>query len=118
MANVKYPIIAHNISFLRDFLNLRNEPFAVKFGVKRGAIESYTQGRVKPKVEFTQAICNYFGLQPEQLVNQKLTEADLTVSGSVRTITEVKLEEALKQIELLKSALADKEEIITLLKKK
>ncbi len=118
MATVKYPTIAHNVSMLRDFLNLKNEPFAVKFGVKRGAIESYTQGRVKPKVEFTQALCNYFGILPEQLMNQKLTEEDLKVTGSARTITEVKLEEALKQIELLKSALADKEEIITLLKRK
>lgn len=107
-----------NIKFLREYLKETQTGFAKRFGVTRAMISSYELHTArKPDTEFMLRICNYFNITIEQLSKQKLTESDLAVTGRTGSVTEVRLEEALKRIDLLEKACADKDEIIALQKK-
>lgn len=111
-------VISNNIRVLRSFLKLTQTGFAKKFGTTRGSLMSWERGRGRVTPEFMNAVCNYFGITNEQLMKQKLTEEDLQPTGSAKSAAEVKLEEALKRIDLLEKTIKDKEEIIELLRGK
>lgn len=115
---MKHPLISANLKLLMKRMGFTNEQFADKFQVKRGVIESYTAGRAMPKAELTQRICNYFGITQDQLLKQKLTIEDLQVTGRIKSVTEVQLEEAHKRIELLGNTVKDLRKMIALLERK
>lgn len=115
---MKYPVLSSNIKVLMKHSELTAKGFADKFKVSQGAIESYAGGRNKPKLDLIEKICNYYGLTQAQLLKQKLTEQDLMVSGSVESVSDVKLNAALREVELLKQAVKDKDRIIELLQKR
>lgn len=114
---MKHPTLSHNIKLMMKHLGFTAQEFADKFEVKKGMIESYMQGRAIPKVDFINKMFRVFGITYEQLMKQKLTESDLKGTGSVKSVTEVKLEEALKRIELLENTIKDKDRIIELMSK-
>lgn len=114
---MKHPIISSNFKLLMSHLGLNQQGFADKFKASRGIIETYAQGKVKPKAEIIQRICNYFSITQDQLLKQRLTAEDLQVTGRIKSVTEVQLEEAYKRIELLENTIKDKEKIIELMGK-
>lgn len=115
---MKYPVLSSNIKVLMKHSELTAKGFADKFKVSQGAIESYAGGRNKPKLELIEKICNYYGITQAQLLKQKLTTEDLKVTGAIESVTEVRLKAALREVELLKQAIKDKDRIIELLDKR
>jgi hypothetical protein len=114
---MKHPIISHNFKLFKSTGKATAQILADRFKTTRGAIESYVDGRAKPGPDVLIRICNYYGLQAAQVLNQKLTEEELKGTGSIKTVTEVKLEAALREIALLKEQIRDKTKIIALLEK-
>ena len=103
-------------AYLRDE-KIHQGDLREKLGASRGAIESYAEGRNKPKVDIANRAANYFNLTTDQVLNQKLTAEDLQVTGRTGTIAEVKLQAANREIELLKQTVEDLRFTIELLKK-
>lgn len=99
-------------------LGLTGKGFAEKLQVPKGRVESYLTGNHSPNIDFVTKVCNLFKITSDQLLKQKLTEADLKGTGSIKSVTEVQLEEALKRIELLENTVKDKDRIIELMQKK
>ena len=108
--------IGNNIKLLRWHLHETQQAFAVRFSTTRGAVNAYEMNKVKSlPADFVGLVCTYFGITQDQLLKQKLTEDDLKPTGSIESVTEVRLQEALKRIELLENTVADKVKIIELL---
>lgn len=116
---MKKSIVAQNIRTLRESKNQTQQEFADEFKVTRGAIESYEQGRAEPKSALVVKITEHFGIHAKQLFNE-LIDASMLKPGtkpSGYSLTEIKLQEANKQIELLKNTIKDKDRIINLYQK-
>lgn len=114
---MKYPVIAHNFKLFKSRLNCTAKELAVKLGSKQPTIESYCDGRSKPGAELAMKVANLFNIQPEQIFNQSLTEQDLSSTGRTQSITEVKLEAAERENELLRNTVADLRLTVSLLRK-
>jgi DNA-binding XRE family transcriptional regulator len=112
-------IVAKNIKLMRDYLGLKQDEFADKFSTNRSSVMSYEQGRAKPKAELSSALCDYFGITMDQLFKEPLEENQLKPGTAQNTpsITQVKYESALREVELLKQQIADKDYIIELQKR-
>ena len=68
--------------------------------------------------EFDQSpvkICELFGITSHQLFNERLTVESLKPTGRTKSVLEVELEAAKREISLLKGVIKDKEKIIALL---
>jgi transcriptional regulator with XRE-family HTH domain len=115
---MKYPIIAHNFKLFRSFSKLTAQGIADALGASRGAIESYLGGKSQPGAKLVQKAANYFNLSADQIMSQKLTEQDLQVTGRTKTLPEVELEAAKREIALQANTIEDLRKIITLLERK
>lgn len=68
--------ISQNISFLMSKENLSQDEFGSMFGLKRGAIGSYLNKDVKPKIETLQKISEYFGLTIDDFLNVDISNSE------------------------------------------
>lgn len=114
-------ILSENIITLRKHLGLSGEKFAKKFGVQLSAYQTYEGGRVKnPAPLFIANLTEHFGISAGQIFKERITPEQLKQKAkpSDYSMVHVKLEAALEMIEQLKNTIADKDEIIRLLKAK
>ncbi len=110
--------VQNNIKVLREHLKLSQEAFGKKFKCTRAQISSYEGGMAqKLPAALVEKLCTFFSITNEQLTKQKLTAEDLKVTGRIESVTEIKLESALRENQLLRNLLSDKEKIIRLLEK-
>lgn len=110
-------LIANNMKLLRKHTGLNQEKFAAKFKTTRANINFYEGGKAKSlPADLVERLTNYFKITNAQLLKQKLTAEDLKPTGRIESVIEVRLESALRENELLKGIIADKDEIISLLK--
>ena len=108
--------IHHNIKVLLEHTGLTQADFGKLISETRQNIEAWVSGRGTPKAMTCYRISQFFGLQLNQLFEQKLTADDLKITGRVKSLAEVELEAARDKIAMLEQRLGDKEEIINLLK--
>jgi transcriptional regulator with XRE-family HTH domain len=108
--------IANNMKLLRELEGLTQEAMAAKFKTTRPNINVYESGKAKSlPAALVERITTYYGITNKQLLNQRLTKEDLKPTGRIESVIEVKLEYALRENELLKKAVVDKEKIIQFL---
>lgn len=62
-----------NIRKIRMARKLNQSDFALIFGLNRGNISAYEEGRSEAKVDTIVAIANYFGITIDQLLTRELT---------------------------------------------
>lgn len=68
------PAINENIRFLRKHLDLTQEQFAAKLGVKRSLIGAYEEGRAEPRIELLQQMAALGGITVDVMVGTDLTK--------------------------------------------
>lgn len=112
-------ILAQNIKLLRQTTGETQTGFAKLLGLKdRMNIAIWERGNAKPKAEAAAKICELFGITSHQLFNERLTVESLKPTGRTKSVLEVELEAAKREIALLKGVIKDKEKIIALLEGK
>ncbi len=65
-----------NIRALRKKLQLTQDEFAQKLGIKRSLVGAYEEGRAEPRVELLQKMAAVFGLSVDSLVGVDLTKSE------------------------------------------
>ena len=71
-------IIGKNIKKIRVLKNLNQQAMGDLFGIGRGSIGSYEEGRAEPKLETLIKIAEYFKLSIDMLLTKELTVNDLS----------------------------------------
>jgi transcriptional regulator with XRE-family HTH domain len=79
---MKKDFIQLNINYLVTKEKLSKNAFGKLFGLNRGAISSYIEGKAKPKLETLQKISAHFKLTLDQIVNVNLEEKAITLTSS------------------------------------
>lgn len=98
-------MIAENIRFLREeILHLSQSDFAERVGSNRGQIDSYENGRAKPKTEVAVKICKLFSIELSDLYNKKLTKSDILTTSEDQQ--KASLHELEKELAVLTERLA------------
>lgn len=69
--------IGKNIKRIRSARKLNQSQFAEIFGLTRGSVGAYEEGRAEPKIDTIIQIANYFSLSIDLLLNKELTANDL-----------------------------------------
>ena len=90
--------ISLNISYLLNKENLPKDTFGKKFGLNRGAISSYIEGKSKPKIKTLQKISKHFNLFIDDLVNKDLSNYNSLINTGDVNLSE---KQALSIIEAL-----------------
>lgn len=75
--------ISININYLVDREKLAKDAFGKVFGLNRGAIGSYIDGKAKPKIETLQKISEKYNITLDDLVNGDLSKNFKTKNVSV-----------------------------------
>lgn len=73
-------IVSENLRFLRKKVNLTQEQFAEKIGIKRSLVGAYEEGRADPRLNNLIKIAELFDTSVDILINKdvrKLSEAEL-----------------------------------------
>jgi transcriptional regulator with XRE-family HTH domain len=65
-----------NLRTLRKKMQLTQDEFAQKLGIKRSLIGAYEEGRAEPRAELLQKMASLFGVSMEALIGQDLTKSD------------------------------------------
>jgi transcriptional regulator with XRE-family HTH domain len=65
-----------NLRVLRKKLQLTQDEFAQKLGIKRSLIGAYEEGRAEPRAELLQRMAALFGVSMEALIGSDLTKAE------------------------------------------
>ncbi len=65
-----------NIRALRKKLQLTQDEFAQKLGIKRSLVGAYEEGRAEPRAELLQKMATLFGLSMESLIGTDLTNTE------------------------------------------
>jgi transcriptional regulator with XRE-family HTH domain len=65
-----------NLRTLRKKLQLTQDEFAQKLGIKRSLIGAYEEGRAEPRAELLQKMAALFGVTIEALIGADLTKAE------------------------------------------
>ncbi len=65
-----------NIRTLRKKLQLTQDEFAQKLGIKRSLLGAYEEGRAEPRAEMLQKMAMLFGMTMEALIGMDLTKAE------------------------------------------
>src|SRR5437879_2870875 len=65
-----------NLRALRKKLQLTQDEFAQKLGIKRSLIGAYEEGRAEPRAELLQKMAVLFGVTMESLIGVDLTKSD------------------------------------------
>ncbi|WP_459212755.1 helix-turn-helix transcriptional regulator [Aquimarina rhabdastrellae] len=71
--------ISKNIKYLLQKEGLGKDAFGKLFGLNRGTIGSYIEGKSNPKIETIQKIANRYNLLIDDVVNRDLANQDLTL---------------------------------------
>lgn len=64
--------IGLNIRNLYEENRLSQNEFGELFGLKKGVVSTYVNGKTNPQIETLQKICDYFKISLDELVNQDL----------------------------------------------
>jgi len=65
-----------NIRTLRKKLQLTQDEFAQKLGIKRSLVGAYEEGRAEPRAELLQKMATIFGITMEALIGTDLTKSE------------------------------------------
>ena len=65
--------ISLNIKYLLNTNNFSQNDFGDIFELKRGVINHYVSGKVMPKIETIQKICDYFNISIDDFINKDLS---------------------------------------------
>src|SRR5260370_41776744 len=65
-----------NIRTLRKKLQLTQDEFAQKLGIKRSLVGAYEEGRAEPRAELLQKMASLFGVSMESLIGTDLTKSE------------------------------------------
>ncbi|HTH56522.1 MAG TPA: LexA family transcriptional regulator [Cyclobacteriaceae bacterium] len=65
-----------NLRTLRKKLQLTQDEFAQKLGIKRSLVGAYEEGRAEPRAELLQRMAELFGVSMESLISVDLTKAE------------------------------------------
>ncbi len=65
-----------NINYLVDTEKIGKDAFGKLFGLNRGAISSYIEGKSKPKIETLQKISEKYDITLDDLVNKELSKKE------------------------------------------
>lgn len=102
--------ISSNIAYLVSDQNTGKDAFGKLFGLNRGAISSYIDGKSKPKIETLQKISEKFNISLDNLVKQDLSKIKLeNLTNDDKNICY----EALNIVELLKFLLNKNDELMS-----
>lgn len=83
-------IIGRNIKKIRVLKNLNQQAMGDLFGISRGSIGSYEEGRAEPKLETIVNIANHFDLSLDMILTKELTVNDLShFANKISTITPI-----------------------------
>lgn len=83
-------IIGKNIKKIRVLKNLNQQAMGDLFGIGRGSIGSYEEGRAEPKLETIVNIANHFDLSLDMLLTKELTVNDLShFANKISNITSI-----------------------------
>jgi transcriptional regulator with XRE-family HTH domain len=65
--------LSENLKHLRKSKSLTQADFAERIGVNRSVIGAYEEARAEPKLQTLQAICQFFQVSVDEILNQKLS---------------------------------------------
>ena len=74
--------LGSNLRWLRKEKGLTQDKLAGKIGVKRSLVGAYEEGRTEPKLRTISAICHYFGVNIDALVNTDLSKSEKITSDT------------------------------------
>lgn len=77
--------ISLNIKYLYEENNLNQNDFGELFGLKKGVISTYVQGKTNPSIETIQKICNHFNLSLDDFINKDLRRVKKVEYGNYNT---------------------------------
>ena len=72
-------IFGKNIKKIRSLHQLSQQDFAKLFGISRGSVGSYEEGRAEPKIETLIAISKYFKISIDELLKKEQYGLEKTV---------------------------------------
>jgi transcriptional regulator with XRE-family HTH domain len=78
-----------NLRTLRKKLQLTQDEFAQKLGIKRSLIGAYEEGRAEPRAELLQKMATLFGVTMEALIGADLTKSEPKIPASYNRGKEV-----------------------------
>lgn len=81
-----------NIKKIRGIKSLSQQAFADLFGLKRGTLGAYEEGRSEPKIETIIKIANYFSISIDDILTSELTVNQLLKFNDALTLTPEELE--------------------------
>jgi transcriptional regulator with XRE-family HTH domain len=81
-----------NIKKIRSVKNLSQQSFADLFGLKRGTLGAYEEGRSEPKIETIIKVTNYFSITVDELLTKDLTVNQLLQFNDEFTIAPQEIE--------------------------
>ncbi len=64
--------LGSNIRFLRKEKRLTQEELSGRIGVKRSLVGAYEEGRAEPKIRTILALCHYFNVSADAIINEDL----------------------------------------------
>lgn len=73
-------LLSENLKALRKAKGITQADFAVRIGVNRSVIGAYEEGRAEPKLQTLQAICNFFEVTVDEILNDRFKDSP-TPSG-------------------------------------
>ncbi|HLZ16331.1 MAG TPA: helix-turn-helix transcriptional regulator, partial [Cyclobacteriaceae bacterium] len=65
-----------NIRTLRKKLQLTQDEFAQRLGIKRSLVGAYEEGRAEPRAELLQKMASLFGTTMEALISTDMTRSE------------------------------------------
>ena len=97
-----------NIKKIRSVKSLSQQAFAELFGLKRGTLGAYEEGRSEPKIDTIIKIANYFSIQIDDLLTSELTVNELLrFKGDLTTYAEEIKREQFVSIPCITESMAD-----------
>ena len=65
-----------NVRFVRKQLNMTQDQFAQKLGIKRSLVGAYEEGRAEPRLELLQMMAELAGISVDKLIGTDITQGD------------------------------------------
>lgn len=97
--------ISLNINHLVKKENIAKDAFGKIFGLNRGAISSYIDGKAKPKIDTLRKISEKYKISIDDIVNKNLSKASDVFNSKVISTEEVSSQLTIKEIEIVREAI-------------
>ncbi|WP_299162774.1 helix-turn-helix transcriptional regulator [uncultured Tenacibaculum sp.] len=97
--------ISLNINHLVGRENLAKDAFGKIFGLNRGAISSYIDGKAKPKIDTLRKISEKYKISIDDIVNKNLSKTSDVFNNKVSLSGEVSGKLTIKEIEIVREAI-------------